>query len=168
MFTTPDKVAPTVTVHGKRYERESITHTFTAASDHFLPVLGLYEDFANKVTVSLPNGDSITLTIQTGKLPSDICRCLNIQASARLSRRQHHAGRQKFFLPPMTIKAISAGCSPRTPCCDIKRMQDGNVVTGSEPFLPHALQLHRPDRDQPARQNHKEYRMPGRPPPRTT
>ena len=63
LFKTKDKVAPTLTVHGKRYERENITHTFPAATDHFLPVLGLYEDFDNKVTIALSDGTSKTLTI---------------------------------------------------------------------------------------------------------
>ena len=35
MFTTPTAVAPTLTVHGKRYERENLTHTFKAATEHF-------------------------------------------------------------------------------------------------------------------------------------
>ena len=59
MFTTPTAVAPTLTVHGKRYERENLTHTFKAATEHFLPVLGLYEDFTNTVTVSLPGGGAL-------------------------------------------------------------------------------------------------------------
>ncbi len=50
LFNTDDKVSPTLTVHGKRFERENLTHTFPAATKHVLPVLGLYEDFANKVT----------------------------------------------------------------------------------------------------------------------
>jgi len=136
LFTTPEKVTPTVTIHGKRYERENISHTFKEGTEHILPVLGLYEDFVNTVTVALSDGRSTTLTITTEKLPADVCRCLNISTSA------DYFGNNIMFLTPAG-KNLPTGYDYKgdirwllteNTMFDIKRMANGNIVTGSSRF----------------------------------
>lgn len=136
LFRTEKAMAPTLTVHGKRYERENISHTSAATTEHILPVLGLYENFANKVTVSLPDGRTTTLTIQTDKLPTDVCRCLNVQATL------DYLGDNIMFLTPAgknlptayDYKGDIRWLLTENTMFDIKRMRNGNIVTGSSRF----------------------------------
>ena len=163
MFTTADKVAPTLTVHGKRYARENISHTFAAATDHVLPVLGLYEDFANTVTVSLPDGSSTTLTITTGKLPEDVCRCLNVQATL------DYLGDNIMFLTPAgknlpvayDYKGDIRWMLTENTMFDIKRMKNGNIVTGSSRFCHMPYNCTGLIEINLLGKIYKEYRMPG-------
>ena len=136
MFKTSSEVIPTLTVHGKRFELEDVTHTFSANTVHSLPVLGLYEDFANKVTISLSDGSKTTLTIKTGKLPAQVSRCLNISTSADYLKddlmflstagKNHPAaydykGDIRWLLTVNTM-------------FDLKRAENGNLLTGSNRF----------------------------------
>ena len=163
LFKTKDKVAPTLTVHGKRYERENITHTFPAATDHFLPVLGLYEDFDNKVTIALPDGTSKTLTITTDKLPEDVCRCINIQATL------DYLGDDIMFLTPAgknlptayDYKGDIRWMLTENTMFDIKRMKNGNIVTGSSRFCHMPYNSTGMIEINLLGKIYKEYRMPG-------
>ncbi|MDR0477170.1 MAG: aryl-sulfate sulfotransferase [Desulfobulbaceae bacterium] len=163
VFTTPKKVAPTLTVHGKRYAREDLTHTFATTTEHFLPVLGLYENCANKVTVSLPDGRFITLTITTDKLPADICRCLNIQATL------DYLGDNLMFLSPAgknlptayDYKGDIRWLLTENTMFDIKRMKNGNIVTGSSRFCHMPYNSTGLFEINMLGKVHKEFRMPG-------
>ena len=163
MFTTPSAVAPTLTVHGKRFERENLTHTFKAATEHFLPVLGLYEDFANTVTVSLPGGETTTLTIRTGTLPEGVCRCLNVQASL------DYLGDDIMFLTPAgknlpvayDYKGDIRWMLTENTMFDIKRMKNGNIVTGSSRFCHMPYNSTGMIEINLLGKIYKEYRMPG-------
>ncbi len=163
LFSTETAVAPTVTVCGKRYERENITHTFPAATEHILPVLGLYDDFANTVIISLADGTSTTLTITTEPLPPEVCRCLNIRTSA------DYFGNNIMFLTPAG-KNLPTGYDYRgdirwllteNTMFDIKRVKNGNIITGSSRFchMPYnctgLIELNLLGKI------YKEYRMPG-------
>jgi len=136
MFTTAEKVAPTVTVCGKRYDRENLTHTFAADTVHKVPVLGLYEDFANQVIIALPDGTSKQITIQTGKLPGDVCRCLNVMTSADYLKDNF------MFLTPAgknlptayDYKGDIRWLLTENTMFDIKRAANGNILTGSSRF----------------------------------
>ncbi len=136
MFKTTQKVAPTVTVCGKRFERENLSHTFEADTMHKLPVLGLYEDFANQVKISLPDGTSKQITIQTGKLPEDVCRCLNVMTSADYLEDNF------MFLTPAgknlptayDYKGDIRWMLTENTMFDIKRVANGNIITGSSRF----------------------------------
>ncbi len=136
LFKTTEKVAPTVTVCGKRYARENLSHTFPAATTHILPVLGLYEDFANTVIVSLPDGSSQSLTIQTGTLPAKVCRCQNITTSA------DYLQDNLMFLTPAgknlptayDYKGDIRWLLTENTMFDIKRAANGNILTGSSRF----------------------------------
>ncbi len=136
LFKTTESVAPTVTVCGKRYERENLSHTFPAGTTHILPVLGLYENFANTVVVTLPDGSSQTLTIQTGTLPADVCRCQNISTSA------DYLQDNLMFLTPAgknlptayDYKGDIRWLLTENTMFDIKRAANGNLLTGSSRF----------------------------------
>lgn len=136
LFKTDKEAEATLTVHGRRYDREDLTHTFKAATSHALPVLGLYEDFANRVTVSLSTGESRTFTVQTGPLPEGICRCNNISTS------KDYLGDNFMFLSPAgknlptayDYKGDIRWALTVNTMFDIKRAANGNLLTGSHRF----------------------------------
>ena len=69
IFETEEEVAPKVTIPGED-ELTTYTKTFEKNKVHYLPILGLYPDKVNKITIEY--GDvKKTLKIKTAKLPED-------------------------------------------------------------------------------------------------
>ena len=69
IFETEEEVAPKVTIPGED-ELTTYTKTFEKNKIHYLPILGLYPDKVNKITIEY--GDvKKTLKIKTEKLPED-------------------------------------------------------------------------------------------------
>lgn len=163
MFKTSNSVTPTVTVRGKRVKSEDLSHTYPANTTHFLPILGLYEDFANTVVISCPDGKRKEITIQTDKLPEDVCRCLNIRTSAEYLKDNF------MFLSPAGKNLPTAydyrgeirWLLTENTMFDIKRMTNGNIITGSSRFchMPYnstgIIELNLMGKI------YKEYRLPG-------
>jgi arylsulfate sulfotransferase len=163
LFKTAEETAPTVTVCGKRYSRDDLSHTFPSATVHLLPVLGLYEDFANTIVISLPDGTKNSITIQTGKLPGAVCRCRNITTSAEYMQDN------LMFLTPAGKNLPTAydyqgnirWLLTENTMFDIKRAANGNLLTGSSRFcrMPYnATGLIELDM---LGKIYKEYRLPG-------
>ena len=69
IFETEEEVAPVVTIVGKD-ENTTFTHEFSSDTVHYLPIYGLYADYANEVIVECGNLKK-TFTIQTEALPDD-------------------------------------------------------------------------------------------------
>jgi arylsulfate sulfotransferase len=136
MFKTAEAVAPIITVKGKRNSREDISHTFPAATSHMLPVLGLYENFTNTIVISLPDGFSKDLTIKTGQLPLGVCRSLNIRTS------MDYLQDNLMFMSPagknlpvaFDYKGDIRWMLTENTIFDIKRVANGNILTGSSRF----------------------------------
>ena len=69
IFETEEEVAPKVTIPGED-ELTTYTKTFEKNKIHYLPILGLYPDKVNKITIEY--GDvKKTLKIKTAELPED-------------------------------------------------------------------------------------------------
>ncbi len=163
MFKTALAVAPTITVKGKWFAIENLSHTFPAATTHMLPIIGLYEDFSNTVVISLPDGSSKEIAIQTAKLPEDICRCRNISTSADYLQDNF------MFLAPAgknmptayDYKGEIRWLLTENTMFDIKRTKNGNILTGSTRFchMPYnatgVIELNLLGKI------YKEYRLPG-------
>lgn len=76
IFKTANEIAPTVEIKGKD-EKTTISHTFPASREHFLPIYGLYADYNNTVTISYEiNGQKniSVLNIKTDPLPESVAR----------------------------------------------------------------------------------------------
>ena len=76
IFKTANEIAPTVEIKGKD-EKTTISHTFPASREHFLPIYGLYADYDNTVTTSYEiNGQKniSVLDIKTDPLPESVAR----------------------------------------------------------------------------------------------
>lgn len=162
LFKTSDAVHITITVHGKKSSQDNLVHNFDASTSHMIPVLGLYEDYANTVTITLSNGEERTFTIKTEAFPQ-ACHCTSMMSSA------DYMGDNFMFLTParknnpsafdchgnlrwlLTAKTLFA----------LKRLANGNILTGSPRFcrLPYfssglfEMNL--------LGKVYKEYRMPG-------
>ena len=76
VFQTKDLTTTTVTIKGKDGSSD-ITHTFTPAKVHILPIYGLYSDYENKVIISA-SGITKEITIKTDKLPDDFTKVTNL------------------------------------------------------------------------------------------
>ncbi len=163
MFKTPEATRSTLTIKGKRFATEDITHTFGAGTTHILPVLGLYEDFENTLVITLEDGSSSRVKVTTGPLPAQVSRCLNIFTSKDYLKddlmflstagKNHPAaydykGDIRWLLTVNTM-------------FDLKRAKNGNLLTGSYRFcrMPYnATGLIELDM---TGKIYKEYRLPG-------
>ena len=70
-FTTRIPTRVTLTVAGA----EPVTQTFAEATEHRIPILGLYPDTENEVTLSLESSEGgleLTRTVQTDPLPAEL------------------------------------------------------------------------------------------------
>lgn len=136
MFSTEKEVAVTITVSGKRYAREDLSHSFPASKEHSLPILGLYEDHENKIVISLDSGETTTVIVKTGKLPARVSRCQNISTSA------DYLGDDLMFLSTAGKNAPAAydykgdirWMLTVNTMFDLKRAKNGNILTGSPRF----------------------------------
>lgn len=76
IFKTANEIAPTVNIKGKD-EKTTISHTFPASREHFLPIYGLYANYNNTVTMSYEINDQkniSVLSIKTDPLPESVAR----------------------------------------------------------------------------------------------
>ncbi len=136
LFKTDVACAPTLTIHGKNHAREDIVHNFPKGTSHALPVVGLYEDRANLVSVKLDNGLEKTFTVKTGSLPADICRCRNVMTSL------DYFGTDFMFLTPAGKNLPTAydyqgnirWLLTVNTMFDIKRLKNGHIMTGSHRY----------------------------------
>ena len=65
-FHTDKELGGTITVKGKN-EKDDITGTFEAATDHLVPIYGLYNGDTTEVVLTLEDGTSTTLEVTTEK-----------------------------------------------------------------------------------------------------
>lgn len=72
-FHTDKELGGTVTVKGKD-EKNDITGTFEAATDHLVPIYGLYNGATTEVVLTLEDGTSTTVEVTTEKLISTSAR----------------------------------------------------------------------------------------------
>ena len=162
LFKTDAEVEATMTIHGRRNAREDVVQSFAKTASHAIPVIGLYEG-ETRVTVALSSGESQDFTIQSDEIP----------AMARRSKHCHtsldYFGTDLMLLTPAT-QALPVGydyagdlrwCLSVNTMFDIKRLKNGNILTGSQRFyhMPYnatgliELSL--------IGKIYKEYRMPG-------
>ena len=71
LFRLPQASGVTVTVKGKMPAGD-MTCTFAANTTHILPICGLYADHLNQITLTLDDGRTQTLFLQTAPAPDNI------------------------------------------------------------------------------------------------
>ena len=75
VFQTKDLTTTTVTIKGK--DGKDLTHTFTPAKVHILPIYGLYAGYDNKVVIEA-SGIKKEITITTADLPEDFSKVTDL------------------------------------------------------------------------------------------
>ena len=76
IFQTNDLTTASITIVGKDGAND-ITHTYTPAKVHILPIYGLYSDYDNKVIIKV-SGKTKEISIKTDKLPDDFAKVTDI------------------------------------------------------------------------------------------
>ncbi len=76
VFQTKDLTTTTITIKGKDGAND-LTHTFTPAKVHVLPIYGLYAGYENKVIINV-SGMTKEITIKTDDLPNDFAKVTNL------------------------------------------------------------------------------------------
>ena len=136
LFKTEKEEPVTVTVKGKE-EAGNITHTFPAGTEQILPVLGLYPEFENTVEVSLPDGRSHQIKIQTDKVEN-----MPYQADYIKTTSEYMDGNLMFVTP--AGDSLAGGYDYRGDCrwhlvepfiFDMKPAKNGHILIGSNRLL---------------------------------
>ena len=70
LFHTEEEIGGTITVKGKQ-EKDNVYGSFDPATDHIVPVYGLYNGEETQVELSLSDGRSTTLSVETEKQSLD-------------------------------------------------------------------------------------------------
>lgn len=132
MFKTAEPTAVTVTVKGKEAAGD-ISSDFPVATEHTIPVLGLYGDYANQVELVLANGEKTVLTIQTEPLADDVSLPTKITTTA-----EYFQDNLMFVTP--TSPAATAGYDYKGDVrwygtlnfsFDLKRIKNGRIWIGT-------------------------------------
>ncbi|MDD3251335.1 MAG: aryl-sulfate sulfotransferase [Lachnospiraceae bacterium] len=136
LFETPQERAVTLRVCGKEAAGD-IVHTFPASRKHILPVLGLYPGCQNKVELTLYEGRTVKLEIETEALREDAPQLCYMETTPEYMRDQ------MIFVTP-SLNALAAAFDYRgdirwhfnVPLVfDLKRLKNGNILIGTERVL---------------------------------
>jgi len=135
-FQTPQAEAVTVTIKGKEAAGD-IRWTFPKATDHFLPILGLYAGYDNQVELTLASGARTTLTVTTEPAPD------KVKLPTRMETTAAYFGTNLMFVGPTSAALVAAydyRGDVRWYCTlnlafDIKRVKNGRLLTGTHRLL---------------------------------
>ena len=94
MFQTGQPTKVKITVPGKD-DKTTFSHLFDSATDHYIPVYGLYPGITNKVQILLENGKTKTVAIKTKSLPKEVVKPTGVAAD----KSKLDGGQLYFFSP---------------------------------------------------------------------
>ncbi|MGL4344562.1 MAG: aryl-sulfate sulfotransferase [Cellulosilyticaceae bacterium] len=136
MFRTQEAVGVTVTVKGKTKEAD-VSHTYEAATEHFIQVLGLYSDYNNTVEIKLSDGTCASYEMQTPAHPEKLKHPTKMETTSA-----YMAGNMMFVSPAMYSIAgaydFAGDCrwyTEENVTFDLKRIENGRMLIGSCRFL---------------------------------
>ena len=136
LFNTPEPIAVTVRVIGKELEG-TMEHTFPRATEHVLPVLGLYAGYDNTVEIELYRGAKHTFTLTTPEMGANVPELVRMETTAGYLR-------DEIIIVSPALDDFATGYDYKgdvrwhlnIPCVfDLKRMKNGNIVIGSHRLL---------------------------------
>lgn len=135
-FTTPEATEAAVFVKGRETAGD-MRFTFPAATEHYLPVFGLYPDAANQVEITLGTGAKKSLVIQTEKAPDKVLSPTKMETTA-----EYMQGNVMFLSPtsPANLAAYDyrgdvRWYSPMNFAFDLKRVRNGRLLLGTHRLL---------------------------------
>ena len=135
MFKTAQPAAVAVTVKGKEVAGD-MKFSFTAATEHMIPIYGLYPGCDNQVEL-VCGSEKKTLTIQTEAAPD------KVKAPTKISTTSEYMGDDLMFVSPTSPAMASAydykgdvrWYSPVNFAFDIKRVKNGRLLLGTQRLL---------------------------------
>ncbi|MBQ8994077.1 MAG: aryl-sulfate sulfotransferase, partial [Turicibacter sp.] len=137
-FSTDEEVSITLTVPGLD-EHSTFTQQFESSKTHLIPVYGLYADTLNQIMLSLSDGRTKTIEIQTDPLPEDFALPTDVYAN------KEKLSNELYFLTPSSdgyTAAYDVNGDVRwylttKNVWDIKRLSNGNLLLSSDrPLAP--------------------------------
>lgn len=136
MFKTAASTAVAITVKGKESAGD-ISFQFGAATEHMIPVYGLYPDYDNRVELTLTNGEKSIVMIRTEPAPE------KVKLPTKITTTPEYFEDNLMFVGP-TSPALVAAYDYRgdvrwyvTPnfAFDIKRTKNGRLLLGTHRLL---------------------------------
>ena len=132
-FSTEKETSVTITVAGKD-EQSTFTHEFGQATSHLIPVYGLYADSLNQITLTLSDGRTQTIEIQTDPLPENLTLPSSVYADK--SRLENDL----YFVTPSSegytaaydINGDVRWYLTSKNVWDVKRLENGNLLLSSD------------------------------------
>ncbi len=133
LFRTEKKTAVTITVKGKSADG-NITHTFAPATEHIIPVLGLYADHENQVEIRLYRGKAVTHVIKTEPLTGNYPKLMSMETTPAYMQDN------MIFLTPSLFELATAfdyngdiRWHLNIPVVfDVSRLRNGNILISTE------------------------------------
>ncbi len=137
-FHTDTPQGVKIVVKGKE-EAGNMTFSFPKATEHYIPVYGLYSGTSTDVVLTLDDGSTKTLSLTTEATPE------KLMAPTKMETTPEYLGQNIVFVSPAT-PALWAGydykgdarwyCTLNT-CFDVKRIKNGRILVGSHRlFMP--------------------------------
>ncbi|AET70362.1 Arylsulfotransferase (ASST) [Desulfosporosinus orientis DSM 765] len=131
MFKTAEPTSVAVTVKGKE-KAGDISFKFPEATEHMIPIYGLYADYANQVELVLGNGEKNLLIIQTEAAPD------KLKLPTKVTTTAEYFEDNIMFVTP-TSEAFTAGYdylgdarwyNTLNLCWDLMRLENGRLLVG--------------------------------------
>ena len=136
LFKTEEETAVTVTVQGKTKEA-NIYHTFPKAKTHVLPVLGLYNDYENRVELRPYRGTAAVITIQTPDVYDGKQVCYSMKTTPEYMQ-------DDIIIEAPSDENLASGFDYagdarwhlNVPCIfDFKRARNGHILMGTDRLI---------------------------------
>ncbi|RYD05813.1 hypothetical protein N752_07935 [Desulforamulus aquiferis] len=136
MFKTAEPTTVSIVVKGKE-EAGDISFSFAEATEHMIPIYGLYPGWINRIELVLGNGESRVVTIQTEQAPD------KVKLPTQLTTTAEYFQDNIMFVTP-TSDAFTAGYDYRGDvrwygtlnfAFDLKRVKNGRLLIGTHRLL---------------------------------
>jgi arylsulfate sulfotransferase len=136
MFKTQEPTTISIKVKGKE-KAGDISFNFPEATEHKIPVYGLYADHANKVELTTNNGEQTVLTIKTDKAPE------LVKKPSKIKTTSEYFGDNLMFVTPTSNASTAAydykgdvrWYSTVNFSFDLKRISNGRLLIGTNRLL---------------------------------
>jgi len=162
MFKTDEPTIVAITVKGKE-KAGDISFKYSEATEHIIPVYGLYAGFNNQVELTLGNGGINVLAIQTEEAPEKVK-----QPTKMFTTAEYFEDNMMFVTP--TSPAMTAAYDYKgdirwyaTPnfAFDLKRIKNGRLLIGTNRLLMPPYHITGLYELGMTGKIYKEYRLPG-------
>ena len=161
-FETEKEYPVTITITGKEAKGD-IRHTFPKAKCHFLPIVGLYENYENTIEIELYQGPKSQVKIKTEPLPEEYRIVKSVKTTHAVM------GDCLIFLTP-ALTGVTTGVDYmgeiRWLCtmnlyCGFERLKNGHIYVSSDRILKYPYYMSGIYEMDLVGKIYREYMLPG-------